>query len=424
MTAITPDIYDTSVAAALIDIAPAIDELAADDPLEARAERDVADATELDRIDETELTKYDADPRTQDAMRLYLNEITKTPLLTKDQEVKLSKQKDAYIPYMLTETEAKGLSQDARDMAFWDKIKDLPLNERMEVVEGKKAYDHMVKANLRLVVSIARKYHRSDGRSLPLLDLISEGNIGLMRAVVKFDWKRGFKLSTYATHWIRQAISRSIHDQGRAIRIPVHVYEDITRLRRLERTLERELGGDPSNDELAARYATLELERELVNAVRATLTAKLDRKPSETELERAVERARASFYEKNAAATREQAPRKIEELKLHAQEVSSLDLLVGDSEASTLGDFVADDLADPLDELIETETAAEVQKLLADLPHRQASILRLRLGIGMDGPRTLEQIGSKLGLTRETVRGLEQETVAEVARLLRERQVA
>src|SRR5581483_8347590 len=271
MTTITPDIND---AAALADVALEIDEIPADDPLQAQAEEDVADAVALDEIDEAEIAGIDADPRTQDSVRLYLNEIVKRPLLSKDQEVKLSTQKDIYLPYMLGEDDAKGLSQDARNQLFWERIKDLPLNERMQVVEGKKAYDHMVEANLRLVVSIARKYHRTDGRSLPLLDLISEGNIGLMRAVVKFDWKRGFKLSTYATWWIRQSISRAIHEQGRSIRVPVHVSEEITRLRRLERTLERELGREPARNELEERFAQLELERELVNAVKSNLTAR------------------------------------------------------------------------------------------------------------------------------------------------------
>src|SRR5581483_1217288 len=205
--------------------------------------------------------------------------------------------------------------------------------------------------------------------------------------------------------------------------VPVHVSEEITRLRRLERTLERELGREPARNELEERFAQLELERELVNAVKSNLTARFDRKPTADELEQDVERARAKFYDQHGETVRAQAPQKIEELKRHALELASLDLVVGEG-GSTLGEFVVDESEEPLAELIELETAAEVQKLMVDLPPRHAAVLRLRLGLGNDGPRTLEQIGSKLGLSGEVVRRLEQEVIDLSRRLLRERHVA
>lgn len=262
-------------------------------------------------------------PALGDGTRLYLNVIRKTPLLTAEQERQLAKRKD---------------EGDAQ------------------------AIEHLTLANLRLVVSIAKRY---TGHGLDLMDLVQEGNMGLMRAIEKFDWKRGFKLSTYATWWIRQSISRAIADQGRTIRIPVHKVEVLNRMRRTTRQLTAELERDPTLEEIAVRMGVEVSE--------------------------------------------------IEHLREINQDTVSLEQRVGDGDTE-LGDLLADDgAAGPDMIVVDGALEEEVNKVLEGLNDRARVVLQLRFGIGGEEPRTLEEIAVKFGITRERVRQIEQRTIQYLA---------
>jgi RNA polymerase primary sigma factor len=259
----------------------------------------------------------------EDAVRLYLRNIGKVPLLTREDEVRLSKR--------------------------------VEMNDMV-------AKNALIEANLRLVVSIAKRHK---GRGLTLLDLIQEGNMGLIRAVEKFDWRRGFKFSTYATWWIRQAITRALADQSRTIRIPVHMVERMNRVNRARRALSQELGRQPTPEEIAAKVDML--------------------------------------------------PKKVEEILKLGQEPVSLEAPVGtgEGEAARLGDFIADDaLERPLEIVANRLRDADVQEILATLPWRERRVIELRYGLGEEGPMTLEDIGAEVGLTRERVRQIESKTLA------------
>jgi RNA polymerase primary sigma factor len=261
---------------------------------------------------------------TTDSLQLFLNEAGRYPLLTAAQEVELAK--------------------------------------RIERGD-KEAKDLLVNSNLRLVVSIAKKYQ---GHGLTLLDLIQEGIIGLIRAAEKFDWRKGFKFSTYATWWIRQAVQRGVANKARTIRIPVHIVEREQRIARAERELVAELERTPSDDELAKR-------------------AKLPVK-------------------------------QVREVRAAARAVASLDKPIGEEESSSLGDLFASAEATP-DEQVEVElTEQALHRAVADLPDREQEILRLRYGLGGGSdPKSLEEIGRLLGITRERVRQLEAEALRRLA---------
>jgi RNA polymerase primary sigma factor len=258
----------------------------------------------------------------EDAVRLYLRSIGRVPLLTREDEVRL----------------AKRIEQN--DMS---------------------AKNALIEANLRLVVSIAKRY---TGRGLTLLDLIQEGNLGLIRAVEKFDWRRGFKFSTYATWWIRQAITRALADQSRTIRIPVHMVERMNRVARAKRALMQQHNREPTSEEIA----------ELV----------------------------------------EMTPKKVDEILKLGQEPVSLEAPVGGEEGdASLGDFISDEVGDrPLEVVANRIRDKDLQEVLDSLPWRERRVIELRYGLGDKGPMTLEDIGHEVGVTRERVRQIESKTLA------------
>ena len=258
-----------------------------------------------------------------DPVRLYLRQIGKVALLTAEQEVSL------------------GRRIERRDMA---------------------AKRQLIEANLRLVVSIAKRY---TGRGMSFLDLIQEGNLGLMRAVEKFDYRRGHKFSTYATWWIRQAISRAVADQGRTIRVPVHMVEQINRLIRVQRQLLQEMGHEPSAEEVAAEMGT--------------------------------------------------SSQKVREILKISQEPVSLETPVGDEGNSQFGDFIEDELAvEPLEAVSELMRQEELDQALSTLTHRERRIIKLRFGLAGGHSHTLEEVGQLFGVTRERIRQIEGKTLAKL----------
>ncbi|HEY3318467.1 MAG TPA: RNA polymerase sigma factor RpoD [Coriobacteriia bacterium] len=288
---------------------------------------------------------------TGDTVRMYLKEIGRVPLLTGKQEVILAKRIEAGLEAAakLDAAEADGVKLDRADERRLQRIE----------ADGLNAKKHLVEANLRLVISIARRYV---GRNMHFLDLIQEGNLGLMRAVEKFDYTRGFKFSTYATWWIRQAITRGIADQGRTIRLPVHMVENVNKLVRVQRRLMQELNREPTAEEIGV------------------------------ELEISAERVR-------------------EILKV-AQEPVSLETPVGDEGDTQLGDFMADS------EAVVPENAASFSMLqqqlgqaLGLLADRERRVIELRFGLVDGHPRTLEEVGREFGVTRERIRQIEHKTL-------------
>ncbi|MFY1704008.1 MULTISPECIES: sigma-70 family RNA polymerase sigma factor [Micromonospora] len=291
----------------------------------------------------------------RDLVGVYLHEISRTPLLDAAKEVDLSKAIEAglYAEHLLGEDRVPdGVDRD-----------DL---ERV-VAEGERAKDLFIRANLRLVVSIARRYVRS---GMPMLDLIQEGNTGLVRAVEKFDYERGYKFSTYATWWIRQAISRAIAQQERTVRLPVHLVEDVNRMRNVARQLTRELGGDPEPEQIA------------------------------TALGVTVER--------------------VNELVRWSQDTVSLDTPVGDDGDTNLGDLVADSDAPSPEEIVLTGLERQrIEGLLNHLDDRSAGIMRARYGLEDGREHSLTEVASRFSLSRERIRQLEIQALGRLRELAR-----
>jgi RNA polymerase sigma factor (sigma-70 family) len=288
-----------------------------------------------------------------DLVRAYLNGIGRTKLLTAAEEVDLAKRIEAG----LFATEA--LAGHATTFVL-----TAELREELELIanDGQSAKNHLLEANLRLVVSIAKRY---TGRGMSLLDLIQEGNLGLIRAVEKFDYTKGFKFSTYATWWIRQAITRSMADQSRTIRLPVHLVEQINRLVRVRRDLSVLLGREPSTVEIA----------------------------NELEIE----------------------PFKVIELLGYDREPVSLDQTVGEDGESQLGDFIADgDAFASTDNVSYALLKAEVSSVLDTLSEREREVIRLRFGLDDGRQRTLDEIGREFGLSRERIRQIEKGTMTKL----------
>jgi RNA polymerase primary sigma factor len=306
----------------------------------------LADSTAGDAL--VDLDATDERGVSADLVRAYLNGIGRTKLLTAVQEVELAKRVEAglYAEEKLTVGLPASLRGDLETVAS----------------QGRTAKNHLLEANLRLVVSIAKRY---TGRGMAFLDLIQEGNLGLIRAVEKFDYTKGYKFSTYATWWIRQAITRAMADQARTIRIPVHMVEVINKLGRIQRELLQDLGREPTPEELAKEMDI--------------------------------------------------TPEKVLEIQQYAREPISLDQTIGDEGDSQLGDFIEDSEAVvAVDAVSFSLLQDQLQQVLQTLSEREAGVVRLRFGLTDGQPRTLDEIGQVYGVTRERIRQIESKTMSKL----------
>jgi RNA polymerase primary sigma factor len=289
-----------------------------------------------------------------DSVRAYLKQIGKVALLNAEEEVELAKRIEAG----LYAAERVRKSPEDNKAASPQLRRDL----NWIVRDGERAKNHLLEANLRLVVSLAKRY---TGRGMAFLDLIQEGNLGLIRAVEKFDYTKGYKFSTYATWWIRQAITRAMADQARTIRIPVHMVEVINKLGRIQRELLQDLGREPTPEELAKEMDI--------------------------------------------------TPEKVLEIQQYAREPISLDQTIGDEGDSQLGDFIEDSEAVvAVDAVSFTLLQDQLQSVLATLSEREAGVVRLRFGLTDGQPRTLDEIGQVYGVTRERIRQIESKTMSKL----------
>ncbi len=315
-----------------------------------------AAAAPADEPDEI-VDSWDQEVPTTDLVRVYLTDIGRVALLTAEQEVDLAKRIEAGL------YAAEKLRQaNSREIA---KLKPR-LRRDLEIVaaDGARARNHLLEANLRLVVSLAKRYQ---GKGLTLLDLIQEGNIGLVRAVEKFDYTKGYKFSTYATWWIRQALQRAIADQGRTIRVPVHMVEQINKALRVKRDLATELGREPTFDELGV---VLDLPGE-----------------------------------------------RVEEILGYGRETLSLETPVGDDGTATFGEFIEDADAPVAADVVDFGLLQDrLRSVLGTLPERSTVVMRMRFGLDDGRPRTLDEVGKALGLTRERIRQIERDTLRELRR--------
>jgi len=311
----------------------------------------VADGAAEEPVDAFAAPDLDEAATSADLVRVYLNEIGKVALLTAADEVELAKRIEAglYAEHLLN---SRNDFTPARKREM-----------RAVIADGERAKDHLLRANLRLVVSLAKRY---TGHGMPFLDLIQEGNLGLIRAVEKFDYTKGFKFSTYATWWIRQAISRAMADQSRTIRLPVHLVEQVNKLQRIRRELNQELGREANHAELAHQLdITEERVRELIDLSR---------------------------------------------------DLVSLDQTVGADDDASLGDFIADERATSAAETVVEGglMRAQLQDVLGTLDAREAAVVRMRYGLDGGQPKTLDEIGRSFKLSRERIRQIERETMAKL----------
>jgi len=350
---------------------PAEGALAIDEPTELTAtgaaaveEADAEDFTWDEEDEESEALRQarkDAElTASADSVRAYLKQIGKVALLNAEEEVDLAKRIEAglYAAERLRRMEEARLAGKKTDQLSPPLRRDLMWIVR----DGERAKNHLLEANLRLVVSLAKRY---TGRGMAFLDLIQEGNLGLIRAVEKFDYTKGYKFSTYATWWIRQAITRAMADQARTIRIPVHMVEVINKLGRIQRELLQDLGREPTPEELAKEMDI--------------------------------------------------TPEKVLEIQQYAREPISLDQTIGDEGDSQLGDFIEDSEAVvAVDAVSFTLLQDQLQSVLQTLSEREAGVVRLRFGLTDGQPRTLDEIGQVYGVTRERIRQIESKTMSKL----------
>ncbi len=320
--------------------------------------KDKVSIEEEDQFEEEEADFDLSGISSDDTVGLYLKEMARVPLLTIEEEVSLAKRFENGKYAALT------LSKNGADGGQRRELENI-------IEDGRAAREHLITANTRLVVSIAKKYM---GRGVPFLDLIQEGNLGLMKAVEKFDYRRGYRFSTYATWWIRQTITRAIADQGRTIRVPVHMSDSIRRLYKTARKLEQEQGRKPTPEEIA-----LELEME---------------------------------------------PRKVRWMLKVSWQPLSLERPVGEEEDNELGNFIEDESSPtPPQSAYQNLLHEKVEEVLATLTPREARILRLRFGLHNGRSYTLEEVGQKFGLTRERIRQIEGKALRRLRHPWRSRQL-
>lgn len=332
-----------------------VDDIDEADDVEMFADELDDDLDDLDDLEDTDLDELEFDDdefdeegmgdiASHDTVGLYLKEMARVPLLSTEEEIFLAKRLE------------QGRIAQERLTNFYHELSDDELMElEAHVEDGLDARDHLIKANTRLVVSIAKRYM---GRGVAFLDLIQEGNLGLMKAVEKFDYKRGFRFSTYATWWIRQTITRAIADQGRTIRVPVHMSDRIRQLYKVSRELEQRNGSKPSPEEIA----------------------------EEMDIE----------------------PRKVQWMLKVSWRPLSIDRPVGEDEDSEFGNFIEDDTTPtPLQSAYQKLLREKLDEILGTLSPREARILRLRFGLHNGHCYTLEEVGQKFGLTRERIRQIE-----------------
>ena len=339
-------------------VAPAADAAAEDEDVAEPSDKDKASGDFVWDEEESEALRQarkDAElTASADSVRAYLKQIGKVALLNAEEEVELAKRIEA------------GLYATQKLGELIERGEKLPVQQRRDMQwicrDGERAKNHLLEANLRLVVSLAKRY---TGRGMAFLDLIQEGNLGLIRAVEKFDYTKGYKFSTYATWWIRQAITRAMADQARTIRIPVHMVEVINKLGRIQRELLQDLGREATPEELAKEMDI--------------------------------------------------TPEKVLEIQQYAREPISLDQTIGDEGDSQLGDFIEDSEAVvAVDAVSFTLLQDQLQSVLDTLSEREAGVVRLRFGLTDGQPRTLDEIGQVYGVTRERIRQIESKTMSKL----------